>query len=462
VTSAKDLVVCSGLSKRFCRNLKRSLWYAVRDIAAETVGRRSAPDRLRHDEFWALDDVSFSVRRGEMLGLVGENGSGKSTLLKLLNGLMKPDAGTITLHGEVQALIELGAGFNPILSGRENVRINASVLGLRKGQIDRVLPAIAEFAGLEDFMDAPVQNYSSGMKARLGFSVVSQLDPDVLLIDEVLAVGDTAFQEKCMRRMDALRNSDKAIIFVTHSLFQVEALCDSALWLEHGKVRKYGSAQDVVRSYLDNQEHRAMRDSAEEGVAYEGRGTAATRAFFDARDAAGGASEPAAVPSDIAMIIESVELLNAVGEPCRELPFLSECTVRIRYRCPHQIHQPLFNLRFHHGNNDVFEASMLIDGPGPAEAEGSGVVECHIPLLPLTPRPYEVKLFVRSGEGIADLIERRTVLRFRVTDEGIDAIPVRGPMAIGHLRRGSPVYVPRTWRFYKDGELIETVESSYC
>ena len=203
-----------------------------------------------------------------------------------------------------------------------------------------------------------------------------------------------------------------------------------------------------------------MRDSAHEGVAYEGRGTVATRAFFDARDAAG--RETVSAPTtEPAMVIESVDLLAADGEPCEELPFLSECTIRIRYHCPHRIHQPLFNLRFHHGEDGIFETSMLIDGPGPSEAEGSGVVECHIPLLPLTPRVYEVKLFVRSGEGIADLIDRRTVARFRVTDEGIDAIPLRGPMALTHLRRGSPVYVPRTWRFYKEGELTHTVESNY-
>jgi len=458
MTGAVELVVCRGLSKRFCRRLKRSLWYGVRDIGAEAVGRRSAPGRLRRDEFWALDDVSFTVRRGEMLGLIGENGSGKSTLLKMLNGLMKPDGGALTMRGEVQALIELGAGFNPILSGRENVRINASVLGMTKAEIDGVLPDIVEFAGLEEFIDAPVQNYSSGMKARLGFAVVSQLDPDVLLIDEVLAVGDTAFQEKCMRRMDALRKSNKAIVFVTHSLYQVEALCDSALWLEHGRVRQYGPANEVVRSYLDNQESRAMRDSAEEGVAYEGRGTAATRAFFDARDAAG--SQTASAPqTDEAMTIESVEVLAADGEPCEELPFLSECTIRIRYHCPRRMHQPLFNLRFFHGSRDLFEASMLIDGPGPTYAEGSGTVECHIPVLPLTPKVYDITLFVRSGEGIADLIDMRTVARIRVTDEGLDAIPLRGPMAINHLRQGSPVYVPRTWRFYKESELTHTVES---
>ena len=460
MSGAEELVVCRGLSKRFCRRLKRSLWYGVRDIAAETVGRRSAPGRLRHEEFWALDDISFTVRRGEMLGLIGQNGSGKSTLLKMLNGLMKPDAGRLTLHGEVQALIELGAGFNPILSGRENVRINASVLGLAKAQTDRVLPDIIEFAGLEEFIDAPVQNYSSGMKARLGFAVVSQLDPDVLLIDEVLAVGDTAFQEKCMRRMDALRNSDKAIVFVTHSLYQVEALCDSALWLEHGRVRKLGPAGEVVRSYLDAQEKRAMRDSAEEGVAYEGRGTAATRAYFDSRDESGGPA-PQAPRTDEVITIQSVEVLGPDGEPCDELPFLSACTIRVRYHCEQPVHEPLFNLRFYHAGKGILEASMLIDGPGPATALGSGVVECHIPILPLTPKVYEILMFVRSGEGIADLTAMRTVARIRVTDQGLDAVPLRGPMAVNHLRQGAPVYVPRTWRFYQDGELTHTVESTY-
>jgi len=460
MSGAEELVVCRGLSKRFCRNLKRSLVYGVRDIAAESVGRRSALGRLRQYEFWALDDVSFTVRRGEMLGLIGQNGSGKSTLLKMLNGLMKPDGGVLTMRGEVQALIELGAGFNPILSGRENVRINASVLGLTKAQIDRVLPSIVEFAGLENFIDAPVQNYSSGMKARLGFAVVSQLDPDVLLIDEVLAVGDTAFQEKCMRRMDALRKSDKAIVFVTHSLYQVEALCDSALWLEHGRVREYGPAKGVVRSYLDNQEKRAMRDSEEEGVAYEGRGTAATRAFFDARDAT---SSETASPfrTDEAMTIESVEVLGSDGEACDELPFLSECTIRIRYHCERSMHEPLFNLRFFHAGKGIFEASMLIDGPGPTYTQGSGIVECCIPVLPLTPKVYDIMMFVRSDKGTIDLTEMRTVARFRVTDEGLDAVPLRGPMAVNHLRQGSPVYVPRTWRFYKEGELTHTVESKY-
>ena len=171
-----------------------------------------------------------------------------------------------------------------------------------------------------------------------------------------------------MRRMDALRKSDKGIVFVTHSLFQVEALCDSALWLEHGRVREYGPAHDVVRSYLDDQERSAMRESAEEGVEYEGRNVAATRAFFDVRDAADGEPTPA-VDRGQAMTIESVEVLDASGMPCRELRFLSACTVRISYDCPRAIPQPLFNVRFFDGENDIFEASMLRDGPGPDAAE---------------------------------------------------------------------------------------------
>ena len=263
-----------------------------------------------------------------------------------------------------------------------------------------------------------------------------------------------------MRRMDALRKSDKAIVFVTHSLYQVEALCDSAIWLEHGKIREYGSANEVVRSYLDDQESRAMRASAEEGVAFEGRGTAATRAFFDARDAAGSQTESAPRTGN-AMVIDYVQVLAADGKPCNDLPFLSECTIRIKYHCDRPIHQPLFNLRLFHGGRDIFEASMVIDGPGPSTVVGSGVVECHIPLLPLTPKIYEIKMFVRSGDGIADLIEMKTVARIRVTDQGLDAIPLRGPMAINHLKQGSPVYVPRTWRFFTENKLTDTVESRY-
>ncbi|MEM1013338.1 MAG: ATP-binding cassette domain-containing protein, partial [Planctomycetota bacterium] len=160
------LIKVDGVGKKFCRDLKRSLWYGVKDLAAEVTGRPGERDNLRRDEFWAVDDVSFEVRRGECLGLIGHNGAGKSTLLKMLNGLIKPDRGSITMRGRIGALIELGAGFNPILTGRENVYVNGSVLGMTKKEIDRKFDAILDFAEIEDFIDAPVQTYSSGMKVR--------------------------------------------------------------------------------------------------------------------------------------------------------------------------------------------------------------------------------------------------------------------------------------------------------
>ena len=188
------LIQVDRVSKRFCRDLKRSLWYGVKDMTAELFGQSRAVDDLRKGEFWAVEDVSFAVRRGECVGLIGPNGAGKSTLLKMLNGLIKPDAGRITMRGRVGALIELGTGFNPILTGRENIYNNAAVLGLDKAFVDRRLDDIIAFAEIGDAIDAPVRSYSSGMKVRLGFAVAAHMEPDVLLIDEVLAVGDAGFR----------------------------------------------------------------------------------------------------------------------------------------------------------------------------------------------------------------------------------------------------------------------------
>src|SRR3954470_15369077 len=256
--SEEVVIQVEGVSKKFCRSLRQSLAYGMMDLAREVSGRPSQGSKLRSDEFWALNNVSFSLRRGETLALIGRNGAGKSTTLKLLNGVLRPDIGRITMRGRVQALLELGAGFSPILSARENVYINAAMLGMPRADIDRALPEIMEFAGLEDVLETPLQSFSSGMKTRLAFAVATQLDPDVLLLDEVLAVGDLAFQEKCMRRMEAFRRRNKAIIFITHNLYQVEAMCNSAVWLEDSQVVSYGRSSDVVREYLDTQERRTI------------------------------------------------------------------------------------------------------------------------------------------------------------------------------------------------------------
>src|ERR1051326_1476368 len=227
-----NLIEVESVSKKFCRSLKRSLWYGVQDIGAELMGRVKSQS-LRKDEFWAVDDVSFELRRGDCLGLIGYNGAGKSTLLKMLNGLIKPDKGQIIIKGRVGALIELGTGFNPVLTGRENIYNNGAVLGLTQKEITEKFDSIVDFAEIGDFLDTPVQNYSSGMKVRLGFAVASHMEPDVLLVDEVLAVGDMSFLMKCYNQMDHLLQNT-AMILVSHSMPQIARMATQIMLMEKG------------------------------------------------------------------------------------------------------------------------------------------------------------------------------------------------------------------------------------
>jgi lipopolysaccharide transport system ATP-binding protein len=250
-TSDKNevLVRVEGVKKKFCRSLKKSLWYGVKDMATEVVGGKGKHDTLRAGEFWAINDVSFELRRGECLGLIGRNGAGKTTLLKMLNGLIKPDHGRIEMRGRVGALIALGAGFNPILSGRENIYVNGSVLGLNKREIDEKIEHIIDYAEIREFIDAPVQSYSSGMQVRLGFSVaVNLIQPDVLILDEVLAVGDAAFRAKCELSVGKLINTS-AVIFVSHTALHIRRLCNKVLWLEQGKPKGFGLTDNLLNEY---------------------------------------------------------------------------------------------------------------------------------------------------------------------------------------------------------------------
>jgi len=243
------LIKVEGVRKKFCRSLKRSLWYGVRDMAAEMVGGSHAHDRLRPEEFWAMNDVSFEVRRGECLGLIGRNGAGKTSLLKMLNGLIKPDHGRIEIRGRVGALIALGAGFSSILTGRENIYINGSVLGLTQKEIDAKLEEIIDFADIREFIDAPVQSYSSGMQVRLGFSVATALNPDILLVDEVLAVGDFKFRWKCLERIKQLKDRGVCIILVSHNSADLMRTCTRGHVLQRGETQFDGDMMQAILGY---------------------------------------------------------------------------------------------------------------------------------------------------------------------------------------------------------------------
>jgi lipopolysaccharide transport system ATP-binding protein len=236
---------------KFDRVSKR---YLIRNEDEEDAARSPLLRKLkglwrRPQEFWAVRDVSFEVERGEALGIIGHNGAGKSTILKLLSSITTPSSGEITINGRLAALIEVGSGFHPELTGRENIYLSGSILGMRRSEITRKIESIIDFAGIRQFIDTPVKRYSSGMYVRLGFAIAAHLDPDVLLLDEVLAVGDAAFQSKCLNRVDELRQSGKTIIFISHDLNAVERLCDRALLMDHGQIIASGQPAEVIDRY---------------------------------------------------------------------------------------------------------------------------------------------------------------------------------------------------------------------
>jgi len=225
--------------------------YAIYDQPGDRLKELLSLNRVRaHQDFWALRDVTFAVERGETFCIVGENGSGKSTLLQIVAGILQPTSGTAAVHGRVSALLELGAGFNPEFSGRDNVYLNGAILGLSKRQIDERFPEIESFAEIGEFLDQPVKTYSSGMVVRLAFAVAIHVDPEVLLVDEALAVGDIYFRQRCMRKVHELRARGVTILFVSHAVSDVKALGDRVLWLDHGHVREIGEPDRVIAKYL--------------------------------------------------------------------------------------------------------------------------------------------------------------------------------------------------------------------
>jgi ABC-type polysaccharide/polyol phosphate transport system ATPase subunit len=252
--SGGKVLSVAGVSKKFAADLKRSLGYGLRDIAREIAGAPRAPG-LRPGEFWALEDISFEVAPGESLAVVGHNGAGKSTLLKILYGLLKPDAGEVRVRGRAQAIIELGTGFNGLLTGRENVEVGAALHGLGAAEAKRLLDQVVDFAELETFIDSPVQSYSSGMKARLSYALSAHLEPDLLLVDEVLAVGDTAFQRKCVNHMRRYLDGGGALLLVSHNTYQIQTLCNRGLLLDRGRVVYEGTAVDTLSQSFERRQN---------------------------------------------------------------------------------------------------------------------------------------------------------------------------------------------------------------
>jgi ABC-2 type transport system ATP-binding protein/lipopolysaccharide transport system ATP-binding protein len=250
-----DIAVCiEHVSKRFIRHVDR------RNSLKERIIRGRS---RTSEDFWALKDINIEIPKGSVYGLIGHNGSGKSTLLKLMSGIYRPTEGKIHTEGRLAALIELGAGFHPDMTGMENIRLNGSILGLSRKEIDDSTQAIIDFSGLREFINDPVKHYSSGMYVRLGFSVAVHMKPDILVVDEVLAVGDEEFQRRCEDHLYSLRRAGKTIVVVSHGMGQLEGLCDEISWLEHGEVQQSGPATKIIRSYLERVNNQEAARNAE-------------------------------------------------------------------------------------------------------------------------------------------------------------------------------------------------------
>jgi lipopolysaccharide transport system ATP-binding protein len=366
-----DLAIqVQGVGKKFCRSLRRTLVYGAHDVARDVMCLAPQSDRLRQDEFWALNDVSFEVKRGECLGLIGVNGAGKSTLLKLLNGVILPDTGTIRVQGRVGALLELGAGFHPMLTGRENIHLSGAILGLNRSEIDQKFDSIVDFADIREFIDTPVKYYSSGMYVRLGFSVASSIDPDILIVDESLAVGDTAFRRRCLERIDGVIKAGKTILFVTHNLEEVERVTNRTLLLDHGRVMADGPAESVIADYMRLLSDRyQLQQGQDEGMNGKKRAPAAE--------------------------IGEVDVYGKDGSPKRYFKTHDELQLLIRFISHRLFVNPVLRVQFYrsdglfcHGTNTERHGINL------GEIQGEGSVVVRFPDLGLLGGDYSIRVSV--------------------------------------------------------------------
>jgi ABC-2 type transport system ATP-binding protein len=239
IVEVRNVSMCFNMNKEKVNSLKE---YTVKLLKRQ----------LRFEEFWALKDVSFDVKRGEIFGLLGLNGAGKSTMLKVIAGVLKPTKGNVNIHGSIAPLIELGAGFDFDLTARENIFLNGAILGYSKKFMQEKFNEIVEFSELEEFLDVPLKNYSSGMVARIGFGIATVMDPDILIVDEILSVGDFQFQEKCQNKIKKMLEKGTTIVIVSHSIKQIEDLCSRVIWLEHGSIKMYGDAAEICEKYKNS------------------------------------------------------------------------------------------------------------------------------------------------------------------------------------------------------------------
>jgi lipopolysaccharide transport system ATP-binding protein len=367
---------------------------------AVNVLRRLRRQRQRED-FWALREVSFTVDPGETLGIIGENGSGKSTTLKLISRILEPTTGCIEVNGRVSALLELGAGFHPDLTGRENVYLNGSILGFSRREIRQKVGDIIAFSEIERFIDVPVKHYSSGMFMRLGFAIAIHLDPDILLTDEVLAVGDESFQRKCLDKIAELQTSGKTILFVSHSMEAIRSLCTRVLWLNHGRVQLLGDVEPVVDSYLLFVHEKEAEVLAERHRHYQ-----------VAEEPSPPAEEESAAPAEEIppppvgrwgsgeVRFRKVRLLDQAGKECFLLLSGAPAMVEMTFDAPHPMADPVFGIAIYRQDDLwAYGTNTEIDDLPIEQVHGPGTIRFYLPALHLLEGQYWLAVAVHARDG---------------------------------------------------------------
>jgi ABC-2 type transport system ATP-binding protein len=357
--------------------------------------------RARYEEFWALQDVNLTVTKGATVGVIGSNGSGKTTLLKCLTGIYTPERGSISVEGNLAALLELGAGFHPELSGTENIYLNGSIMGMSKKEIDSKFDSIVEFAGLEQFIDTPVKNFSSGMTVRLGFSIATHVEPEVLLIDEILSVGDQAFQRKSTEKIEQFRRDGRTILVVSHSLGLVQQLCDTVVWLEKGRVKMIGPAAEVIAEYTGNTYGNFAREDASSKTRW-GTGDAQ---------------------------VTQVALLDGADQPFDTLTSGGEIRIRVEMNSHTRIESPVLRLQLETMSGELVWSTSTQRGTATLRVlDGPATAILHIPSLPLADGTYYLSVSIVDATGATEFDHCQHWAKVHVTggqpnDGGVVAIP---------------------------------------
>ena len=416
----KNSIETSSLSKYYFRG-EQVAYQTLRDTLATLPNmlKGKFQEKKRDSGFWALKDVSFSIAQGEVVGLIGRNGAGKSTLLKILSRITPPTKGSAALQGRLGSLLEVGTGFHFELTGRENIYLYGSILGMKRADIDRQFDQIVDFAEVEKFLDTPLKHYSSGMYLRLAFAVAAHLDTEILLVDEVLAVGDVSFQQKSVKKMGEVAKQGKTVIFVSHNMSTVASTCKRSILLEKGKVIADGKTEDVIKRYL-------LSSQNSEGS------------------------------SDSPLSISRIDLSSNGKRNVFSILPGQELNFDIHYQTKREIQQPYFILSICHQNQPLVSANMLVDNSSLTSISGKGIIRCQFPTLPLLPGVYDVSIRVIGKSRLETFFLSPSFTSFTIMDsKSKDKNQLR---QLAGLRHSGPVFSPYSWIFSQGSNVSRTVD----